>query len=210
MLGGIVFVLVIIVLIGLVPPPPSDPAELVQRFPSTRAAVAVGESLHLVAVILWATLFLALHQALRGASPAPALFGSGLGLLGIASLAVGALPNVALSEISDLYHAPGATPADQANLVLMWRAIQGIFNETDTVGITLMAIGFIVLGVAMLRAPAFGRGFGGVSVAFGVAVIAGISVFAVDSLLIFPFVILAFIAFPLLFGWKVYRLSKTA
>jgi len=210
MLGAIFFILTAVTLLALVPPEPANPEGLVMRFPEDRAAIAVGESLYLVAVILWVTLFLALYRALRGTSVAPALFGSGLGLVGLVVLAAGALPNVAFAAISDLYHAPGATPEEQATLVLMWQATQGIFNETDTVGFLLMAIGFIVLGVAMLGSPAFGKRFGGVSVVLGVAVVVGMSIFGVDSDLIFPFVLIAFIIFPLLFGWKLYSLSKAA
>jgi len=207
MLGGIAFIFVMVTLIVLVQPP-TDPEEVVMRFPDARASIVVGQGLYLVAVIMWVTLFLALYRALRETSLAPALFGSGLALVGLVLLAAGALPNVAFVSISDLYHAPGATPEEQATLVLMWQAIQGVFNETDTVGILLMNIGFIVLGVAMLRAPAFGKGFGGVSVVFGVVGVVGISLFAVDSLPFAAFGILAYIIYPVLFGWKVYRLSR--
>ena len=208
MLVPIFFILTAVILLALVPQEPADPEGLVMRFPEDRAAIAVGEGLYLVAVILLVTLFLALYRTLRGTSVAPALFGSGLGLVGLAVLAVGALPNIAFNPISDLYHAPGTTPEEQATLVLMWQATQGIFNETDTVGFILMAIGFIVLGVAMLGSPAFGKRFGGVSMVLGVAVVAGMSVFGVDSDSVIPFVLVAFIIFPLLFGWKLYSLSK--
>jgi len=208
-LGAIFFILTIVTLIGFVGPDPADPEGLVMRFPDVRAATTVGNSLYLVFLILFVTLFLALYRALRGTSPAAALFGSVLGLVGLVVLAAGALPNVAFVSISDLYHAPGASPEEQATLVLMWQAIQGVFNELDTVGFHLLPIGFIVLGVAMLGAPAFGKGFGGASVVIGVVGVVGISIVAVDSPSIFPFVILAFIIFPLLFGWKVYSLSRS-
>jgi hypothetical protein len=207
MLGGIAFILVMVTLIVLVQPP-TDPEEVVMRFPDSRAAIAVGQGLYLVAVIMWVTLFLALYRALRETSLAPALFGSVLALVGLVLLAAGGLTNVAFVSISDLYHAPGATPEEQATLVFMWQAIQGVFNETDTVGILLMNIGFIILGVAMLRAPAFGRGFGWVSVVLGVVGIVGILLFPIDSLLYAPFGILAYIIYPVLFGRKVYSLSR--
>jgi hypothetical protein len=208
MLGGIIFILTAFILLGLVPLAPANPEGLVMRFPDVRAAVTVGESLDLVANILWVPLLLALYRALRGASLAPALFGSGLSLLGLVVLAAGAQPNVAFAPISNLYHAPGANPAEQATLVLLWQATQGIFNELDTIGVLFMTIGFIVLGVAMLRAPTFGKGFGWVSVVFGVAGVVGIFFFPVDSPSFAPFGILVFVIFPLLFGWKIYSLSR--
>lgn len=109
-LGAIFFILVfgiVIVFVG------SDVAELegwVIRFPDIRAARTVENSLYLVVLILWVTHFLALYRALRETSLAPALFGSVLAILGLGVLAAGALPHVAQAPISDLYHAPGATP----------------------------------------------------------------------------------------------------
>jgi hypothetical protein len=208
MLAGIAFILTMVTLLVLVPDPDASPAELLMRFPDNRAAISLGESLYLVALILTVTLFLALYRALRGASLAPALFGSGLAFLGFAVLAAGALPNVAFTPISDLYHAPGATPGEQTTLIPLWQATQGIFNETDTVGYLLLMIGLIVLGVAMLRTPDFGRGFGAVSVVIGVVGVVAIYVVGLDSLSFAPVVFLTNIIFPLLFGWKVYSLSK--
>jgi hypothetical protein len=62
----------------------------------------------------------------------------------------------------------------------------------------------------MLRAPAFGKVFGGLSVVLGAAQVLGISFFEVDSASFAPFGILAFIIFPILFGWKLYSLSRAA
>lgn len=208
-LGGILFIVVPVILLGLVAPEPSDPEALVSRFPDVRPAVALGEGLYLAAVMMWVALFLALYHALRGAHLAPALFGSVLAILGLAVLATSALPNVGFIPISDLYHASGTTPEEKATLVLLWQATQGIFNEVDTTGFLLWTTGFIILGVAMLKTPAFGRVFGGLSIVLGALGIVGISIFGVYSLSFAPFGFPAYVVFPLLFGWKVYRLSKT-
>jgi hypothetical protein len=207
-LAGISFILTIIILLGLVPAAPTTAAGLVMRWPDVRLAITLGNAIYLVADILWITLFLALYRALRGTSLAPALFGSVLGLLGVVVQAVGALPPVVFGRISDLYHAPGVTTVDQATLALLWQAAQASFNETDTVGFLFWNVGFIVIGVAMLKAPAFGKVFGTVSVVLGMAGVVGISLIAIDSVSFAPFGILAFIIFPILFGWKVYRLSR--
>lgn len=209
-LGGVLFILTIVILLGFVPAAPATAAGLVMRWPDVRVAVTLGDALFLVADILWITLFLALYRALRGNSLAPALVGSVLSLLGVVVQLVGGLPPVVFGRISDLYHAPGATPVDQASLVLLWQSAQAMFNETDTVGFILWNVGYIILGVAMLKAPAFGKAFGGLSVVLGVAGIVGISFFAVDSASFSPFGILAFIIFPIVFGWKVYSLSGAA
>ena len=127
-LGGIIFILVFVIVIVFVGLDPAEPEGAVMRFPDIRAARTVENSLYLVVLILWVAHFLALYRALRRTSLAPALFGSVLGILGLGVLAAGALPHVAPAPISDLYHAPGATPEDQATLVLLWQATQGIFD----------------------------------------------------------------------------------
>jgi hypothetical protein len=208
-LGGIVFILVFVVVIAFVGPEPVELEGEVMRFPDIRAARTVEDSLYLVVLILWVTHFLTLYRALRGTSPAPALFGSVLGIVGLGVLAAGALPHVATAPISDLYHAPGATPEDRAALVLMWQATEGIFDALFVVGLLLVPIGFVALGVAMLGAPAFGKGFGGVGVVLGVVGVVAASVLLVDPLSPSAFVgVLALIVFHLVLGWKVYSLSR--
>jgi uncharacterized protein DUF4386 len=208
-LGGIIFILVFVVVIAFVGPDPAQPEGLVQRFPDIRAARTVENSLYLVVLILWVTHFLALYRALRGTSLAPALFGSVLGILGLGVLAAGALPHVATTPISDRYHAPGATPEDRATLALLWQATQGIFDALFVVGLLILPIALIILGVAMLRAKAFGKVFGGASVGLGVVGVVAAFAVVVDPLSpIAPVGVLALIVFHLVLGWKVYSLSR--
>src|SRR5215212_10093151 len=121
-------------------------------------------------------------------------------------LAAGALPQVASTPISDLFHAPGGSPQEQATLVLMWQATEGIFDALFGVGLLLVPIGFVALGVAMLGAPTFGKGFGAVS---GVVGVVAASILLVDPLSPSAFIgVLALIVFHLVVGWKVYSLSR--
>jgi hypothetical protein len=208
-LGGIIFILVFVIVIAFVGPDPAKPEGELMRFPEIRAARTLENSLYLVVLILWVAHLLALYRALRGTSLAPALFGSVLGIVGLGVLAAGALPHVATAPISELYHAPGATPEDRAALVLMWQATEGIFDALFGVGLLLVPIGFIALGVAMLGAPDFGKGFGAVSVVLGVVGVVAASVLAVDPLSPSAFIgVLALIVFHLILGWKVYGLSR--
>jgi hypothetical protein len=208
-LGGLIFILVFVIVIVFVGPDPAEPEGEVMRFPDIRAARTVEDSLYLVVLILWVLHFLALYRALRRTSLAPALFGSVLGIVGLGVLAAGALPHVATAPISDLYHAPGATSDDRATLVLMWQATQGIFDALFGVGLVLVPIGFIAIGVAMLRAPAFGKGFGRLSVALGVIGVIAASILLIDPLSPMAFVgVLALIVFHLVLGWKVYSVSR--
>jgi hypothetical protein len=180
------------------------------RYPDVRAAYAVGETFSLVSVILSVAFYLALYQALRGTSLAPALWGTGLSLLGLAVLAVEGVPRVAFGQISDLYHAPGATPQDQATLALIWQTTQGIFNELDTAVLIFQAIGYILIGIAMLRNPAFGQRFGGITIVLALAGLVGLYLLGIDSILFAPLGLFVFIILPILLGWKVYSLSRAA
>ena len=207
--GGILLVAVFVIVGVFVGPDPAEPEGLVMRFPDVRAAHIVEEVLYLGVLALWAIHLLALYRALRATSLAPALFGSALGIMGLGVLAAGALPQVARTPISDLYHAPGASPEDQATLVLLWQATQGIFDALLVVGFLFLPIGIIALGVAMLGDPAFGKGFGGVSVVLGVFGVLAASVLLVDPISPIAFVgILTLIVFHLVLGWKVYSLSR--
>jgi hypothetical protein len=208
-LGGLIFIVVFVVVIVFVGPDPAEPEGEVMSFPDIRAGRTVEDGLYLVVLILWIAHFLALYRALRRTSLAPALFGSVLGIVGLGVLAAGALPHVASAPISDLYHAPGATPGEQATLVLVWQATQGIFDALFGVGLLFVPIGFVAIGIAMLESPAFGKGFGGVSVALGVIGVVAASVLLVDPLSPSAFVgVLALIVFHLVLGWKVYSLSR--
>jgi hypothetical protein len=208
-LGGLIFILVFVIVGAFVGPDPAEPAGSVIRFPRIRAARTVENGLYSVVLILWVTHFLALYRALRGARLAPALFGSVLGIAGLVVLAAGALPHVATGRISDLYHAPGATPADQATLVLLWKATEGIFDALLVEGLLFLPIGLIALGVAMLGTPSFGSGFGGTSVVLGVVGVVAASAALVDPLTpIAAFGFFAIIVFHLVLGWKLYRVSR--
>ncbi len=208
-LGGIVFILVFIIVAAFVGMDTLQPEEWIVRFPDIRAARTVENSLYLVVLILWVPHYLTLYRALRGTSLAPALFGSTLGILGLVMLIAGALPHVATAPLSDLYHAPGATAEDQASLVLMWEATQGIFDALLITGLVILPVGHIALGLAMLKSPAFGRGVGRMSVLIG-----AIGVIAACVLLIDPLspiaapAVLALIVFHLVVGWKVYTLAR--
>ena len=206
-LGGIIFVLVFVIVGVFTGLEPVD----VMGFPDVRTTLKVGDSLYLGVLILWVIHFLALHRALRETSLAPALFGSVLGILGLVVLAVDSLHGPWQSRISDLYHAPGATPEAQATLVLLWQAAQGMFNAFLVTGLLFLPIGVIALGVAMFKTPAFGRVFGGLSVVLGVVgVVAASVLLLVDPRSVVAVaVVFTLIVFHLVLGWKVYSLSWT-
>jgi hypothetical protein len=211
MLGVSLFILVMVVVGVFIPPDPADLEGWVTRFPDIRAVRIVENGIYLVALILEVPLFLALYRALRKTSLAPALFGSVLGILGLAAMVVSTTPHVAHARLSDLYHAPGATPADLATLALLWQATWGVFDAMLYVGFFVVPIGLIVLGVGMLGAPAFGKGLGGVIVVLGVVGLVAAALQMVDpSSPIGMGSFFAFLISYLILGWKVYSLSRAS
>lgn len=210
-LGGVVFIIVFAIVIAFVGMDTAQSEEWIERFPDIRAARTIENSLYLVVLILWVPHYLTLYRVLRGTSLAPALFGSTLGVLGLVMLMAGALPHVATAPLSDLYHAPGATAENQASLVLMWEATQGIFDALLITGLVILPVGHIALGLAMLKSPAFGRGVGWMSVLIGAIGAIAACVLLIDPLspIAVPSV-LALIVFHLVVGWKVYTLAKVS
>jgi len=167
MLGGFFFILAMVVVGVFIPPDPAELVELVARFPDIHAVRVVENGVYLVALLLEIPLFLAIYRALRKTNLASALFGSALGILGLTAMAISATPHVSHSPLSDLYLAPGITPADQATLAIVWKATWGVFDAPLYVGFFVIPIGLIILGMGMFGSSSFGKGIGGTIVVLG-------------------------------------------
>lgn len=184
------------------------PAGQYLRFPDVLPAVGVGAGIELAAAILWVALLVALYRALQKSSPAAALFGSVLGALGWAVFLVGTGQTATFNLISGLYHAPGATSAEQATLALMWPVARSIFNQTEVTGGFLLVLGAVLLGVAIFRAPAFGRELGWLCVIMGMLGVVGTLFFDYSSLGYTLLVVPMVIVLPVVLGWKIYSMSR--
>ena len=211
-IGGSVLLVVVFAIVGIFAgPEPAGPAGPISRFPEIRVARTLENGLYLAVLTQWVVLALALFHSLRRTRPAAALFGSALNIFGLTVLAAGAIPHVVTSRLSDLYHAEGATPDEQATLVLLWQANQAMFDALLLVGLLVMPVGVILFGLAMRLHPAFGKIAGNVSVTLGVIGLAAATVMLVDPLSpVAALGIFALISFHLVAGWKTYRLSTTA
>lgn len=209
MLGSVLMVFVF-VFVGVFVTLETSAAYLIERFPEIRAGRTVENSLFSAVVILWIPPFLALYRALRRENLAPALFGSALGIMGLAIWMAQNFQHVAQISISDPYHASGATSEEQTTLVFLWQATQGIFDAMLLAGFVLLPIGLVCLGLAMFRAPAFGKGLGWTSVVLGVLGFGGASLMVVDPASVLGPVAAMFtiIIFHFVLGWKLYRLSR--
>jgi hypothetical protein len=183
---------------------------LIDRFPDIRAARTVENGLWLAVLVLWMVHLLALYRALRVTHLAAALFGSVLGVVGLTILAANALPHVWQLPISDLYHAAGATPEEQATLVAIWAATEGIGQSLLGAGVLVLMPGVIVLGMAMLDAPGFGRRLGGLSIGLGGLGLVTALVFLIvpPSPIVAVGVVLGLPVFHAVVGWRVWSLSR--
>lgn len=211
-IGGSVLLVVVFASVAIfVGPEPAGPTGPISQFPEIRVARTVENGLYLAVLVMWVPLALALFHSLRRTRPASALFGSALNIFGLVVLAAGAIPHVVTSRLSDLYHADGATPDEQATLVLLWQANQGTVDALLLVGLLVMPVGVILLGIAMRRDLAFGKVVGNVSVALGVVGRAARTVMLVDPLAAAAALgVFALIGFHLVAGWQTYHLSTTA
>jgi hypothetical protein len=123
-------------------------------------------------------------------------------------LAAGALPHVATAPLSDLYHAPGATPQNQATLVLVWHGIEGMFDALLFTGLVILPLGLIALGTAMLGAPDYGKRIGRTTVALGAAGLAAAAAFLVGVPAMGAVGMFGLIGFHLTLVWKTHRLAR--
>ena len=209
LLAGLLFILTIIQVTLFAPADPAGLAEWVTRFPDIKAALVVENLMYLTALTLTIPLVLALFWAMWRTNLAPALFGSVLALVGLAAMMFSATPHVAHAPLADLYFAPGAAPADQASLALMWQAIWGVFDAPLYVGFFVLPAGFLVLGLGMFGSPTFGRIFGGLSVVLGLSGLVAAVLQMIDpASMIGAVSYFALIIFCLVLGWKVFGLSQ--
>jgi Domain of unknown function (DUF4386) len=184
------------------------PEQSLTTFPEIRVTRTVENSLYLGVLLLWLIHGLGLYRALRRTSPTPALVGAALSLLGLALLAAGAIPHVATAPLSDLYQAPGATPQDQATLVLLWHGIEAMFEALLYTGLVILPLGLIALGRAMFGAPGYGPRLGGTTLALGAAGLAAATAVLAGATDMAAVGIFALIGFHLLLGRRTLKLAK--
>jgi hypothetical protein len=210
-LGGIFFILSMVVVVGFVPADPPSLTELVARFPDVQILRAVENVLYLLGLVLGIPLILALFFSLRKTSLAPALFGSAIGMVGLIGMIVFATPHVAHSPLSEIYHTPGITLEAQETLGLIWQAIWGVADTPLYVGFFLGMLGFTLLGMAMFGSQDFGRGLRWVSVVIGAAGFVAALLQLIDPASdIGALSFFAYIIFYFVLGIKIYLLSKAS
>jgi hypothetical protein len=208
-LGGILFILVMVFVAVAIGSGPADLTEVVARFPDIHMLRVIENGIYLVALLLEILLFLALFWALRKSSLAPALFGTTLGIVGLVSMAISATPHVAHYPLSELFQATGTTPEAQETIALMWQGTWGVFDAPLYVGFFVVPLGLILLGIAMFGTSDFGKGLGWMSIVIGiVAFVAAILQMIDPASDIGALSYLLPIIFYIVLGRKILSLSK--
>ncbi len=161
-------------------------------------------------------LFLALYVSLRNARPSEALIGGVFGVLwAVTSLTFLVMRYGAESTSAFLYST--AAPADQALVVAAAEAtFYSVYGLFYVAGI-LASIALIAVGVAMFGTTSFERGYGWMTVVFGILYALSIAeiafAYSTNPTTQNPgFVILIIVlnAWPIVMGQKLFRLSKVA
>ena len=208
-LGSIIFIVVFFIVGIFVGADPVDLEGWLTRFPSIRTARIFENGLYLLVLILWIPSTLALYYKLKSKSLAYALFGAGIGIVGLGIIAAGAMPHIAHSQLADIYYAADATPETQATIVLMWQGTWAIMDELLIVGLAFMPLSLFCFGVAMRQHPDFGNGYGWMSIIIAILGLGTILVSLFDpystlvAILVFGLIIFHFVV-----GLKLFNLSR--
>lgn len=206
--GGLLFIAVFVIVIVFAGPDPGGIGEPIKKFPEIRYVRTVENGLYLAVIVLWMAFYLGLYRVLKLSRPASASFGCGASIVGLGILAASAIPHIATSRLSDLYHASTATADDRATLVIAWQATQGLFDAMLLAGLLFLALGVVAVGVSMAASPAFGKVSGSVAVVLGLCGVGAGIAMLIDPKSPAPALgFFALIAFHLIAGWKTWRVK---
>ena len=154
LLGGIIFILSMIVAVVFVPAEPPTFTELVARFPDVLMLRVAENVLYLLGLVLGIPLILAAF----GLCGKPISRQLSLGVVesgGSHRMIVSATPHVAHSPLSEIYHTPGTALESQETLGLIWQATWGVMDAPLYVGFFVGMLGFTLLGVATFGVTGF-------------------------------------------------------
>lgn len=167
----------------------------------------IGVILEFVGALLLIPLFLGLYRNLREAHIGYTLVGSVFGVLGATLSAISATQELSTLFLAQLYDQ--AATADKGAVVIAAQAASTIGGGFFLTSSVLMGLALLAIGGAMRRNAVYRRGYGWLSIASGIALVAGVvlvlSLLSPAGFLLF---LPAGILWPVAVGLKVYRLSK--
>ena len=200
--AGVLFVIALITF--SISPPPVDLEQALVTFPENRTVLTVAIDLFLVGLLLFIAFFAALYWSLREPNRVFARIGLGSGVLaavvGIVTLG-GFL--LAANAFSGLYEA--AAVSDRPVVVAAYGAVVSLLQAGNSASFLFAGLALVAVGLAMRGSQDFSEGLVWLSVVLGIIVV----LFTFLSLAA-PVAIIALAVFFLVYGWKVYSLSRTA
>ena len=212
LLAGVLFLLIIPIFELLLPATPGgDPDGFLGTvFPENRATFTVIGILALLAYLLSVPLLLALHRSLKETSPTYAMGGLLFYILYVGFIVVAPGELVAnlftTPQLAALYAAAG-TEAGRAAVVQTFQALDLISDQMFFAAFLFFFLSALSFGAVMWGNRDYRRTYGGVILLLGFAVIV-----TLPSIVLAPGIRIPFLP-PILwlvFGWKVYSLSRAA
>ena len=124
-------------------------------------------------------------------------------------MAASSLLHVSTSPLAELYTAADTPPEDLPAIEYAWHGAQSVFDTMLATGVLLVPIGIVLLGMAMLRAPAFGSTLAKLSIGLGALGIIGATIAVVDPGSAFSAAsVLAIALFHLIVGRRTLKLGN--
>ena len=200
-LAGVV--LIVGLIIFLLSPAPVDLEEFLAFFPDNSLSQTVSGDLLIGALLLILVFLAALYRSLREPSRVFARIGLGSGVLAIVVGVVALLGfQSAAAAFAPLYEA--AASSDRPLVVAAYGVAVVLLRAVFTAAGLFLGLAFVAFGLAMRGSPAFGEGLAWLSVVLG-----GIIIVSHNPNLL-PVALIAIVVVALVFGWKVYSLSRAA
>ncbi len=174
------------------------------------ALYVIQPMVYLIAQLLTVPLFLGLHRVSRDAGPSRALVGVVLGVSGtLIYVANWAIVVTAFPVLSDLHAV--APPAEQTMIVYAAEVVEQITHAFQSLAQLLIGLAFISFGWVLLARHDIAMGYGWAGIVLGGIV----ALHALVSFSGFPFALIlggfgGMGVLFLLFGWKLYSLSRAA
>ncbi len=206
-LGGFVLLLgsaIVVTVLGL---PDASDVETLTDFADIESGRIAEHFLYLGALMLFALHVVVLYRLLRKSHLAAALFGAVVAAFGFVMMAASSVLHLSTSPLADLY--TDAAPGDLRAIEYAWHGAQSVFDTMLVTGVFLVPIGIVLFGVAMWKAPAFGRRLSMLAIGLGTLGVIGAVIGMVDPGSMFVAVsVLAIAVFHLGSGWRTLRLGR--
>jgi hypothetical protein len=208
-LAGVVLLVGTVVVVGAFGLPDASDVETLRDFGDIETGRIFEHFSYLGALVMFALHVAVLNRLLAPAHPPAALFGAVVAEFGLVIMAAGSMLHVSTSPLSELSRDPSTPDEDQASIEYAWHGAQSVFDTLLATGLLLVPIGIVLFGLAMLRAPQFGRRLAWLAIVAGALGLFGAVIEAVDrSLEVSAVAVLAIAVFHLSTGWRTLHLAR--